>query len=38
MWRGMDAARLLPGIELCAIYWHYMLALWVVLFGLLVLT
>ena len=38
MWRGMETARLLPSIELCAIYWHYMLALWVVLFSLLVLT
>ena len=38
MWRGREVAVLLPSIELCAIYWHYMLGLWVVLFGLLVLT
>jgi len=38
MRRGHDAAQLLPGVELCAVYWHYLLAIWLVLFGLLWLT
>jgi cytochrome c oxidase subunit 3 len=38
MRRGYQAAQLLPSVELCAVYWHYLLALWVVLFGLLLLT
>lgn len=35
-WRGSDPARLKLGIELCAIYWHFLLGVWVVLFALLV--
>lgn len=35
LWRGDRAERLRPAIELCAVYWHYLLALWLVLFGLL---
>lgn len=35
-WRGADAARSLLGVELCATYWHYLLAVWVVLYVLLV--
>jgi cytochrome c oxidase subunit III len=27
-----------PGIELCALYWHFLLAVWVVLFALLTST
>lgn len=30
-----DAARLLPGVRLCAIYWHALLAFWLMLFALL---
>ncbi len=30
---GMDELRL--GVELCATYWHFLLAVWIVLFGLL---
>lgn len=36
--RGGEAGRLLLGIELCAIYWHFLLVAWLVLFGLLLLT
>jgi cytochrome c oxidase subunit III len=35
-WRGTDPARIRLGIELCATYWHYLLAVWVVLYALLV--
>jgi cytochrome c oxidase subunit 3 len=35
-WRGGDAARVRLGVELCAAYWHYLLAVWVVLYALLV--
>lgn len=34
--RGWDPARLKLAVELCATYWHYLLAVWVVLFALLV--
>jgi cytochrome c oxidase subunit 3 len=36
--RGGDARRLALGIELCALYWHFLLLAWLVLFGLLLLT
>jgi cytochrome c oxidase subunit 3 len=35
-WRDTDAARIRLGVELCAIYWHFLLAVWVVLFAVLV--
>ncbi len=38
MWRGHDVGQLLLSVELCALYWHYLLGIWLVLFGLLVLT
>ena len=38
VWRGQSAERVVLGVELCAIYWHYLLVLWLVLFGLLVTT
>ena len=31
---GADPADLKPTIELCAIYWHFLLIVWVVLFVL----
>lgn len=34
--RGADAARVLLGVELCATYWHYLLAVWVGLYALIV--
>lgn len=33
-----DPARLRARIELCALYWHYLLLVWVVVFGLIVTT
>jgi cytochrome c oxidase subunit 3 len=35
-WRGTDPARARLGVELCATYWHYLLAVWVALYALLV--
>jgi len=35
-WRGSDPARMRLGVELCATYWHYLLAVWVALYALLV--
>lgn len=32
----VDTARLRMGVELCAMYWHFLLAVWVVLFAVLV--
>jgi cytochrome c oxidase subunit III len=31
----VDLGRLRRSVRLCAIYWHYLLAVWLVLFGLL---
>ena len=31
----VDFSRLRQSVRLCAIYWHYLLAVWLVLFGLL---
>jgi cytochrome c oxidase subunit III len=36
VWRGADAARLRLASELCATYWHFLLAVWVLLYALLV--
>ncbi len=38
VWRGHEAVQVRLSIELCAVYWHYLLAIWLVLFGLLLLT
>ncbi|HSX94903.1 MAG TPA: cytochrome c oxidase subunit 3 [Hydrogenophaga sp.] len=35
-WRGADAAHLRLASELCATYWHFLLAVWVLLYALLV--
>ena len=35
-WRGGDPRKLALSVELCAIYWHFLLAVWLVLFALLV--
>ena len=33
-----DTAAIKLGVELCAVYWHYLLAIWVILFGFLLST
>ena len=38
VWRGDIKRQLQPAINLCAIYWHFLDVVWVVLFGLLLLT
>ena len=35
---GFEGARLQVSIELCTVYWHYLLVVWLVLFGLLLFT
>ena len=35
-WRGAEPAGMRLGVELCATYWHFLLAVWVVLYALLV--
>ncbi|WP_200821368.1 cytochrome c oxidase subunit 3 [Oceanicoccus sp. KOV_DT_Chl] len=34
-WRGIDIKQLQLSTDLCAMYWHYLLGLWLVLLGLL---
>jgi len=34
VWRGAPVAQMRQGIELCAIYWHFLLLVWLVLFCL----
>ncbi|MGK0498532.1 MAG: cytochrome c oxidase subunit 3 [Oceanicoccus sp.] len=34
-WRGAPVEQLAVSIDLCAMYWHYLLALWLLLLGLL---
>ena len=38
VWRGVDVAQVRLSVELCAVYWHFLLLVWLVLFGLLLLT
>jgi cytochrome c oxidase subunit 3 len=38
VWRGVEIGRLRLSVELCAVYWHFLLVVWLVLFGLLVFT
>lgn len=36
--QGAAAAEVASGVRLCAVYWHYLLIVWVILFGLLLIT
>jgi len=36
--QGAGAAQVRTGVSLCAVYWHYLLFIWIVLFGLLLIT
>ena len=38
VWRSDDMPAILLGTELCAVYWHYLLAIWVILFGFMLST
>jgi cytochrome c oxidase subunit 3 len=35
VWRGTEIADMRLSVELCAIYWHFLLLVWLVLLGLL---
>jgi cytochrome c oxidase subunit III len=35
VWRGTEMTRIRLSVELCAIYWHFLLLVWLVLLGLL---
>ena len=35
VWGDFDAAKIRHSVELCTLYWHFLLGVWVVLFGLL---
>jgi cytochrome c oxidase subunit 3 len=35
VWRGVDAAVVRRNVDLCAIYWHFMLLVWIGIFALL---
>jgi cytochrome c oxidase subunit 3 len=35
LWRGLDVAQVRLSVELCTVYWHFLLLVWLVLFGLL---
>jgi len=35
VWRGADLTKVRLSVELCAIYWHFLLLVWLVLLGLL---
>jgi cytochrome c oxidase subunit 3 len=37
-WTGADAAAVRMSVELCTIYWHFLLLVWAVLFGMLLST
>jgi len=35
VWHGLDVVHVRPSVELCTVYWHFLLLVWLVLFGLL---
>jgi len=38
LWTGADADSVRVSIELCTVYWHFLLLVWIVLFGMLLST
>ena len=38
VWRGFEVAQVRLSVELCAVYWHFLLLVWLILFGLLLFT
>lgn len=38
VWRGAQPAAINLGVELCTLYWHYLLVIWLILFGLMLST
>lgn len=37
-WAGFDASQVRLSVELCTVYWHFLLLVWLILFGLLLST
>jgi cytochrome c oxidase subunit 3 len=35
VWGDFDAAKIRQSVELCTLYWHFLLLVWLILFGLL---
>jgi cytochrome c oxidase subunit 3 len=35
LWRGFELEKVRHSVELCSLYWHFLLLVWIVLFGLL---
>ena len=35
VWGNFDRAKITQSVELCTVYWHFLLLVWLVLFGLL---
>ena len=38
LWRGAEVAKIRMSVDLCAVYWHFLLLVWLVMFGLLLVT
>jgi cytochrome c oxidase subunit 3 len=38
VWRASDAGQVRLSVELCAVYWHFLLLVWLLVFGILLLT
>lgn len=38
IWRDDTMAKVALGVELCAVYWHYLLAIWLILFAMMLAT
>ena len=38
VWRGFEVAEVRLSVELCTVYWHFLLVVWMVLFSLMLLT
>ena len=38
VWHGFEAEKVCVSVGLCAVYWHFLLVVWLVLFGLLFFT
>ena len=38
LWRGIELAQIRLSVELCTVYWHFLLLVWLALFALLIFT
>ncbi len=38
LWRGVELTQLRLSVELCTVYWHFLLLIWLALFALLIFT